>query len=371
MKQQIKSNQLLMLMILFVFGSTLIVGMSFEVGQDSWIVTLISMLGGLLLYIIYSFLHKMYPDEPLTSYSILMLGRGLGYIISIGYISYFLYLAARVLRDFSTLMLITILKGTPLIFIMILFIVVVMFCASLGIETLGRTGEIMFPIVMISGFLLLVFVYLNGIPEIENLQPPLEKGWKPILQQVFPKGITFPYGELVVFTMLFPFLNRRGRVGKLGVQAILFSTLALLFANLTILSSLGPDLAKHSNFPLLDTISMVNIQGIIQRLDPIVIVIVVLAGFFKISIFFLAAFIGINDILPSIKKKKRRYPVLVLGVILLIVSLMMSDNYIEHLYIGIKLVPTYLHIPMQVIIPLLLLLIGSVKRSLNNKNQYK
>ncbi len=359
-KAQISSTQLVFLIILFELGSTIIVGMGFEAKQDAWVVILLAMLGGIVLYLIYTHLHKKYPKAHITTYSSYLLGKYLGYIVAWAYIFYFFYLSARVLRDFSELIVITILKETPLLIVMIIFTVVIVYSCTLGLETIARTCEIFFPYVLGSGLLILFFIFVTGSLQTENLQPPLEKGWGEILKHTFPKSLTFPFGELVVFTMLFPYLNKEEKARKLGIQAILISTLVLLMTNLTILMSLGPDLAKGSVVPLLDTVSLVNIQGIVQRIDPIVIIMMVFVGFFKIVIFFLAAYIGLHDVIPKLKNKKRYVTSSVLGVLLIVVALMMSQSYVEHLFVGLNIIPPYVHVPMQIIIPTILLLLSFI-----------
>ncbi|KGX85243.1 GerAB/ArcD/ProY family transporter [Pontibacillus marinus] len=360
-KAQISSTQFVFLIIMFEFGSTIIVGMGFDAKQDAWLTILSGMLGGVILYLIYTHLHKKFPNAHITTYSSQLLGKYLGYIVAWAYIFYFFYLSARVLRDFSELIVITILKETPLLAVMLIFTLVIVYSCTLGIETIARTGEIFFPYVLGSGLIFLFFVFITGIPQADNLQPPLEKGWVNIFIKTFPQTLTFPFGELVVFTMLFPYLNREEKARKLGIQAILISTLFLIITNLTILASLGPDLAKRSVVPLLDTISLVNIQGIVQRMDPIVIIIMVIVGVMKIVVFFLAAFIGLHDVLPKLKNKKRYVTSSVLGVLLIMVALIMSQSYVEHIFVGLEIVPPYIHVPMQIIIPTILLILSFIR----------
>ncbi|MFP3472446.1 GerAB/ArcD/ProY family transporter, partial [Micrococcus sp. SIMBA_144] len=58
---------------------------------------------------------------------------------------------------------------------------------------------------------------------IENLLPVLEDGWSPVLNTAFPLVLTFPFGEMVVFTMFLPFLYEKSEGQKTGMYAILLS----------------------------------------------------------------------------------------------------------------------------------------------------
>jgi spore germination protein KB len=61
-------------------------------------------------------------------------------------------------------------------------------------------------------------------------------------------------------------------------------------------------------------------------------------------------------------KKHRCYLLLILGMIILFTSIKMESNITEHLKIGLKIVPYYLHLPFQVGIPLLLLIAAWIRK---------
>ncbi|WP_375540594.1 GerAB/ArcD/ProY family transporter [Peribacillus simplex] len=52
------------------------------------------------------------------------------------------------------------------------------------------------------------FIFASGSVKAENLLPVLEEGWKPVFTTAFPLTFTFPFGEMIVFTVLMPYLNR-------------------------------------------------------------------------------------------------------------------------------------------------------------------
>jgi spore germination protein KB len=108
----------------------------------------------------------------------------------------------------------------------------------------------------------------------------------------------------------------------------------------------------------LDTVGKVNIQDIIQRLDPIAILILMIGGFIKIIIFLFASAISLSTAF-SIKKWK-----VLTGIITcvtLIASILIERNYIQHIQIGLNVVPYYVHPPFQIGIPLLLFLVMHLK----------
>ena len=74
-----------------------------EAEQSSWLVILIYIIPGLLLQYIYISLYRNYPEETIINWMVDIFGRLLGGILAILYAVYFAYIAARVFRDFITI----------------------------------------------------------------------------------------------------------------------------------------------------------------------------------------------------------------------------------------------------------------------------
>lgn len=56
-----------------------------------------------------------------------------------------------------------------------------------------------------------------------------------------------------------------------------------------------------------------------------------------------------------------------LGMIVLISSMTMSSNFIEHIDVGLKIVPLYLHLPLQIGIPVILLIVTLIRNRLGKR----
>ncbi|GGD09318.1 GerAB/ArcD/ProY family transporter [Pontibacillus salipaludis] len=366
MKESITRYQFISLVILFEFGSSIIVGLGLEAKQNAWLVILLSMIGGILLYWLFTRFVSSYPDTPFPQVLQIVAGPYLGYLFIWVYIAYFLYIAARVLRDFTMLTAQTILHETPLIAVSLLFMLVVCFACYLGIEVIARTSELFLPFILLMGGLFLMFVFIMDLPKIHHLQPFFNQDIGEILSFVFPTGVTFPFGELIVFTIIFHHLEDPLKSFRYGVTGILYSGTSLLIISVTILMVLGPMIAMNSTVPLLDTISLVNLQGIIQRLDPIVIIIMVITGFFKITIFFYAA-VAMLQYLFRLPRRDSKGLIGFMGILVIILSILISPNFVEHMKEGLDIVPIYVHVPMQMIIPSFLFLLLFIRNKRNNQ----
>lgn len=158
-------------------------------------------------------------------------------------------------------------------------------------------------------------------------------------------------------------MNKRISI-KVGIAAVLFSGILLCLMTITNTVTLGPYIASQSRFPLLETVSRINIGNFIQRLDSLAIVILMIGGYVKIGIFTAASVLGFVSINQN--KQPRNY-ILPVSIIMAILSIVIADNLIEHLQFGLKVVPWMLHIPFQFGIPAFLCLIVFIKNQLKKR----
>lgn len=363
-KMSISHIQLFCLIVLFELGSAIVIGVGMEAKQDAWLAIVIAMIFGLMIFLMHSYLYNLYPNEPFTLFVKKIVGKHAGNALTILYTCYFLYLGSRVLRDFTDFIEIYLLSGTPNITIDLLMVAVIAYGVFLGVEVIARTGEILFFISISLGFSFLFLVYISGKVHMENLQPVLEYGIRKVMEAAFPATTTFPFGEMIVFLMFLHYVNssHKAKTIRICMLGIVISGLILSFAMITNIVVLGPYMVREAMLPLLETIGRVNIGGFIQRLDPLVIILLVVGGYFKISLFLTASVIGLASLEKGNKEKGYIIP---LSLLMIALSIAMSSNTVEHLKIGLQIVPVYLHLPFQIGIPFVLCIIACIK------NKYK
>ncbi|WP_141431004.1 GerAB/ArcD/ProY family transporter [Bacillus sp. 03113] len=365
-KAKISVTQLFALMFLFEMGTAIVVSLGSQAKKDAWLAILLGLCGGIILFFIYYFLFRRYPNLPLTAYTRKIFGQYLGWIIGLLYVVYFLYLSARNLRDFGDLLLSSTMQKTPLLAINILIIVAICYVLYLGIEVLGRTAEVFFLILIILGVVGNFLVFVSGNINFENLLPFLENGWKPILKTAFPLTTFFPFSEMMIFTMLLPYLNKSDLVKKVWLSALISSGLIVSFTSALNIAVLGDEKVEKSTFPLLSTIGTVNLFEFIQRLDSIVVVTMLITMFFKIAIYIYGAAIGAADLFQLKNYQRILFP---FGVIVTFLSMAIASEFSEHIEEGQKIVPNYLFIPLHIIIPLLMLIVAYIRSRLRSKGK--
>ncbi len=181
-----------------------------------------------------------------------------------------------------------------------MMILVVIYTVFKGIEVVARTGELLFVIMIMLAFFLFLLIAISGLIDVSNLRPAFEDSSK-VLNTVFTETLYVPFGEIIVFTMIFPYLNQAKKMGKTGVAAISITGAALAFTTVLNISVLGVPLIERSLFPLLTTIQSIQVGGFLQRLDVIFILALVIGGFFKVTVYTYCAVIGASSLF-DIKK---------------------------------------------------------------------
>lgn len=357
-KAKITPYQLFALVLLFELGSALLVAVGIEAKQDAWIVTLIGMIGGMILFLIYYKMYCYYPDMLPTEYVQMVIGKWPGRAVAFLYMLYNVYIAARVLGDFGAMLLTFAYIETPLFIANTLMILVAIYSVAKGIEVLARTGEIFLVFIYFLAGSGVLLVLISGVIDMHNLQPVLEEGWKPIFKTALKETIYFPFGELLVLTMIMPYLRDSKKLRNAGLLAILVSGVSLAMVMVFNISILGVDLTSRSQFPLLSTIQTIQVADFLERLDVYFMIALIVGGFFKVCLFLYAAVIGTANIFNIKPASRLSYP---LGLVVLILSMTMASSFPEHLKEGIGIVPLLLHLPFQVIFPIMLLGLAFLK----------
>ncbi|MFD2925642.1 GerAB/ArcD/ProY family transporter [Halobacillus naozhouensis] len=362
-KVKISGGQLFILMFLFELGTAIVIGPGLGAEKDAWLAVLLGLISGMILFLVYYALYRLYPDQPLTGYAKKILGKYIGSVIGIVYLFYFIYIASRDLRDFGELLTASTYTYTPMFVINAFMILAVAYVLFLGIEVLARTGEIFFFLLMLIGVVGTILVLVSGMIEVHNLLPILENGWGPVLQ-AWPTTYTFPFGEMVAFTVLLPYLNRPNLGLRVGLSAMSFSGILLMWVVAMEVAVLSVYVATRSTFPLLSAIGLVNMTGFFQRLDVVVVLTLIIGGFFKIAVFFYAALISATEVFRVSKYTRLIFP---FSIVILLSSMTVANNYAGHIQEGLEISTYYASLPFQTGIPLLLLVIALIRRYFKNR----
>ncbi|WP_159067713.1 GerAB/ArcD/ProY family transporter, partial [Paenibacillus ihuae] len=95
----------------------------------------------------------------------------------------------------------------PLFILSMLMILSGAYVLHKGLEVLTRTSLMFAVIVLLIGVFSLVLLILSGSIKLLRLLPVLENGIGPVMDSVVHQNYMFPFGEMICFTMLMPYLS--------------------------------------------------------------------------------------------------------------------------------------------------------------------
>lgn len=123
-------NQAIVAITLFTFGSSVVMGINSNVGQDIWIAILLASVLTVPLFLMYARILDNFPNKNLFEISEILFGKVFGKIVTVLLVWYSLYLAALVLRNYSEFTQVGTMLETPQVPILILFVITTAYLAK-------------------------------------------------------------------------------------------------------------------------------------------------------------------------------------------------------------------------------------------------
>lgn len=309
MKETISNKQGITILILFLLGSNVVLGVGGAAKKDMWLAVILGFIFVLPAIYIYARLLYLFPRKNLHEILSLVFGNFLGKIISLIYIWFSIHVGALYLSDFSNFINTVGLPETPRIVPDLCFIFLCAFGVKLGIEVISRWSEFFFTIIII--ILLIIFLFSTKNFRSENILPILNGGISPILSSAF-SVFAFPLSEAVIFTIIFSSLQNKNSYFKVYFSGVAIASLILLTVAFTNILVLGPYIFSLNYYPSYVTVGRISLGDFVQRLDILVSVGFLVSGFVSISLCILAASKGISNFFNFSDYKFIVYPVAIL-----------------------------------------------------------
>ncbi|MEK3772015.1 endospore germination permease [Paenibacillus sp. FSL R5-0887] len=323
-KGKISTRQLTLLVMLLTIGDSILIipsSSTHYATQNAWISALIGMALGLLANYMYSKFAKLYPKLTLIEAIQKVFGKWLGTILSLMTLLFFLIVIAGSMREISDFVISEMLPGTPIPAILLLFILIVIMATRLGIEVIGRAGEIFTPMVVILFLILTVAI----VPQMEIIRifPILEDGIKPVLRGTIP--ITaYTFLEPVVFLMILPYVDKQQKITRSFLQGTLLGGTVIFITLIVSILVLGPDLTARDIYPSYNIARRISVGGIFERVEAMIALQWMLTFFIKVTLYFYAFILGLSQLL---KLKEYRVLSLPTGLILVALAPLIAPNY--------------------------------------------
>lgn len=285
-------RQLVVLVLLTQIGDMILIYpavITFFAHQDAWISALIGIPAGLLSVWILLKLYRLQPGQTLIQSMKSIWGPWLGGLMAIWYLFYFASLSSIATREVGDFLTTQILPDTPIRIIHLLFVLVLLWGVMHGIESLGRAGELLLPIVTL--FILILIACIIPQADFNRVRPVGGTGLGPIMQGA-AVTVAYPFGEVIALTMLLPYTaERRNRSGEI-LLAVLIGGLLLASIVLIAISVLGAFFTQHSIYATFVMSQRISIGNFLERIEAIMASVWIMSTYFKAALYFYCFVLG-------------------------------------------------------------------------------
>lgn len=351
-------RQSIFMISMYYLGSTMLTLtgiLALDARQDAWLAVLLALAVHMLTIPLYIALGKQIKENSFGEHLTGLLGPALGKTFAAGYALLFSFLWFTLcMFDLTQFINTLVLPKTPTSATIILFTIVVVAGCYYGIRTIGRTSELLFPI-------LIVFVVIFAIslmPKIEwnHLTPIMDHGIRPIVKASLPL-IGFPYWETSMFLFLVPHLKDKKKFGAVLLHSAWISGAVFFITTAVTLMVLGPKLSAALIYPSYYVTRSINIGDFYERVEAIFTYGWYIMIFYRLSIMLFVTVEGLSYAFSIPNKRRLLIPLALLGITL---SNYASSGTSEQLELAHDLPFGYCAL-FGVVLPAILLLLGKIK----------
>lgn len=353
-KEVLSVKQGICVMVLFIMGSTLVLGTGGEAKQDAWIAVLLGLLYAVPVILVYSRVLYLFPEKDLFQILGIIFGQIFGKIFSVFLAWYAFHLGALVIRNFSEFISVVAMPETPAFVPVTLLCLLCIWGVKAGIEVLGRWAEFVLPILLITIFA--VILLSMSLADFNNLRPVLHKNLEGVMSGSF-SVFSFPFAETVIFMMVGYVFREKKSIRKVYLSSLLIGGMIVLIVVVRNVLVMGPHFISSTFFPSYIAVSLIHLGDFLQRIELLVSVVFLFAGFTKISMCLLAASKGVASIFGIDDYREIVTPIALLMIAL---SIILYSNIMEMMEWVFKTYKFYAF-PFQVILPFIIWIFAEVK----------
>lgn len=312
----ISSRQLLLIAAILRTGSMLIILPVVHYGgalRDSWIAAILSTAASCLVALLSVGVAMAFPKKSLGHIANTVLGRIPGTIATFTVaLSQYVLCLARI-RTMSLVIISQFMPKTPGWALALPVLVIALYGAVCGPDTMGRAAEIVFTVlafIVVGGCAL---VYMSKAAPVAGLKPMLANGWKPVLvASISPTFLGAVTGSIAL--SFGRFTRETRQLARSIMGSLIISGVLLLVVTIIVLTTLGPVQAQESITPFLSVAGSIHISSVIERADLLLLAAWMLGVTFDVTVLLLSASILIGDSL-NLSYKSVAVALFVIGVI--------------------------------------------------------
>jgi len=268
----------------------------------SWIMSLYLSVVIIIVFAVLISLYKKFEGEDIIEISETAGGKPLKIIVGLIITTVLLFLMMSMMREFSEEIKTISLPTSPLIFIMMLFLIGAVVGSFLGIEAIIRYHAIMVPVITVIYLLIIIGVIPHM--DINNIYPILGSGAK----KIFADGLLkiSVYGELLILFLLPPFIKSYKSLRSSGFIALGISSFILGISALAYTMVVPYPKNLQSFLPIYQLTKLVRFGRSFQRIEAAfvfiwaMIILLYVTTIFYFTIYAFSRAMGLKYIRPLI-----------------------------------------------------------------------
>lgn len=357
-KNALSAKQAVFILVLFIMGSSLVVGGDTAAGQDSWIAVLVAVFLFFPMLLVYARFLSLYPGCGLNEIILDVFGQVVGKILIALYVFYSIYLGALVMRNFSEFIQVVATPETPQILTLAIGVLLCIWMVKSDVDVLGRWARVIFPISAAAVIFTVVLSFKIMNPD--NLKPVAGTDFSTLMRSSFSL-FAFPFAETILFANLFGSVKTKSKNGPYLIYAvaILLGAALLLMVALRNILVLGVSSTVMYYFPSYEAVSVLSLGDFFTRFEVLIGIIFTFGGFAKITVCLFSASAGMAKLIHVRSRKNLAAPA---GLLMMtLASIIYADT--PQMFSGINTYK-YFALPFQVVLPLVILAGAEIKTRL-------
>ncbi|MCR1935613.1 GerAB/ArcD/ProY family transporter [Clostridium tepidum] len=250
--------------------------LSNAVGNDGWIVVLLSaLISFALIYIMYLIIKINNYNEfyQIVNYNF---GTVLGKLIALSFVVYNIVYISNGLRFFVEEMKVYLLEQTPTEFLIIVSVLVTGYLIRGEVDTLVKFNEVAFWVSFIPVIFVLMFAFYQG--DFTNLLPVLQAKPANYINAIWSTINRFKGIEIIF--LLLPFMKKKNKTPKVLVSSLFFVGVFYIFIVILSITMFSTEQVKIMLWPGITMIKSIEIPGtFVERWEGIIMAIWVIFFF--------------------------------------------------------------------------------------------
>ena len=265
-----------------------------RVKNDAWLSLIISAGVSMLATWIGVRLSLYYPDKTFIEYLNDIIGHWVGKIIGMIYVVTWIVSTGMLLREVTDIFITSEFDKTPgYVFITSMTMAAVYMLSGNGIQSLGRSTEVIGLIVIV----MVSFTFAFDLPNVDlkRLLPIyITSGPEMLLYGSIPAASFMAQTSYV--TMIVRFVKDPKKNAVKAVWGTGVSNIFLVLCSLFEITTFGADLCKRMWNPIIVMAQYISVEEIVQNVDSVILVVCFLTAFVRISLFLFLSVYGTGQI---------------------------------------------------------------------------